>query len=330
MSAHLELVIPLIFAVNSAWTDYRECTGPTHKDPLVENMCGDLRLSLNDNCTALLSVPLGTTGLYLDNGISITQDQFSDITKKSIKASYESCTGFWSGTIDQDRYSHELLTNASTLTLLYRQLGPQFARKQNELVDMVASQGMSVVAFKEASKPEKVLENLCKDPKACTPTGVVTSQLPDDSLERRVRESVEAEINKTNARVAELERRLKQPLPPSVVTTRHSVLLTETTFATGKFNFQKSDSCPSFAQRIRPHYKNAGQIVVMGYADYRGDSDKNFKISTDRALAAAQCIADNLKLPLTAIIAQGKGILPVAERDLQNARKVTVHLETND
>lgn len=330
MAAHLELIIPLIFAINSAWTDYRQCTGPAHAAPLVENMCGDLRLSLNDKCSALLSVPLGPTGLVLDSGISITQGQFSDMTKNSIKASYASCTKFWSGDIGQDEYANELLGNASTLTLLYHKLGPRFDKKQDELLDLLASQGMSVTAFKEASRPEKALEKACREPGACTlngPAAPPTLPDPDPSIDL-LRESVKAEIQKTNARVAELERlqALPTPPPPTRQPKRH-VLVTETNFETGKATFRNLDICAAFAERIAPYYTDGARLVITGYADHRGDMAKNMAISDARAVAAAQCVANRLHIPLEKIIASGKGILPMASTDLQGARKATVHLE---
>ncbi|MGZ5200239.1 MAG: OmpA family protein [Telluria sp.] len=352
MASSLAVLLPVALAVHTGWQQHKTCTGEPYAKPVAENFCSGLRQTLNESCTAMLSVPLGQVSLGI--GETITPVKFDEFTKETIRETYGACIDFWDGTGGFPEYQRRLSVHASVLNLLFAKLPPSLAKQNKAVQENLAGLGASSSAMSVPSV-QKAVEATCQKLGNCGPaapsdgepapgTGTSTTpqqpKSPDDPTSRpddlaRLRTELETSLatHETNMKsfvTAELEK-MKAQLPKPAVTAGHQEndaparLVAEVTFATGDATLG-AETCAALAEPVKAALKPDGAVLVTAYADYRGNKQDNLTLSQRRADKVAACLVKGLVLPSAKVNANGAGILWTVPADARTARKASIYV----
>ena len=339
MASSLIFVLPIF--LGSAYMQLQqqqECLGKKHPYPIAENLCSGLRLSLNESCSALLSVPLGTPYIQLNLGQTVRTVKFDDFTKTTIKATYSACTDFWDNKIDYREYRGQLSANASVLNLLYAQLPQPKEKERTDGQNQLIANGASVLPG-DSAEVRKAVDNNCAASAACGPSA---PRLPPESPTPG--KGLDAEIAKLRSEVDELSRKLAgltdariRQIVVDELNKNKSVtvpvpldinLIVEARFKTGKDNLP-APACQRARDQLRMRWDQKSLVYITGHADSTGASVPNQQLSTRRAESMARCLSTgDYGIPVNQLHVMGEGVLTTLPNELQFARKVSVYIPT--
>lgn len=349
MASTIAVAVPLAIALYSGWHQHKNCIGEHYAKPVAENFCAGLRQSLNESCTAMLSVPLVGDQVKLNIGETVTPIKFDEFTKETIRETYNACTDLWDGEIDFPTYRMRLSERASVLNLLFAQLPAKFSANRQMLQDSLAGQGASSQPMSTTST-KKAVEEICQESGSCVP-GMSTpqSQHPPLSppepkysdLEKLLSAQSESLRTQLAARMQDHETNVKKYLSTELsvlnekldnllkvgshTTDASTHLIAEVAFMTGSFEFSEGN-CTGLANIVNGRITSNSVISVTAYSDYRGQESENLVLSQKRAEQVANCLSRKLALPSERVKKNGVGVLWTTAADTQVARKAAIYI----
>ncbi|GAB3428369.1 hypothetical protein NX773_06250 [Massilia solisilvae] len=335
----LAVAIPLAIAVYSGWQQHKACIGDHDPRPVVENFCSGLRQSLNETCSAMLSVPLPGNYFQLRLGEAIKPVKFDDFTRETIRETYTACTNFWGGdpSWSYPRYLAYLNERASVLDLLLAQVKLPGARAQTSAA--LAGQGASPAV---APPPlNKTIDKICEATGGCPAGGGAGQGLSESEVKQIVntevaqlsaelRDAVDERIAQSNMRITDqlLEMRVAlneflggagKPRAPG------KRLVAEVAFATASAKISDQD-CDGLARMVTSQLPAGSEVTVIGSADARGTAADNKRLSERRAQRAAACLSRHPAWRGARIQAHGDGVLGTLPSSMSLARKAAIYI----
>lgn len=339
----LAVAIPLAIAVYSGWQQHKACIGDHDPRPVVENFCSGLRQSLNETCSAMLSVPLPGNYFQLRLGETIKPVKFDDFTRETIRETYTACTNFWGGdpSWSYPRYLAYLNERASVLDLLLAQVKLPETRAQTSAA--LAGQGASPAV---APPPlNKTIDKICEATGGC-PGGEPGATGPGLS-EPEVKQIVNTEVSHLAAelrdavdeRIAQSNTRINDQLMAMRVVLKEVLegggkprapgkrLVAEVAFATASAKISDQD-CDGLARMVTSQLPAGSEVTVIGSADARGTAADNQRLSERRAERAAACLSGHPGWRGARIRAHGDGVLGTLPSSMSLARKAAIYIAT--
>lgn len=326
MAASLAVVVPVALAIYSGWQQHKTCAGEPYAKPIAENFCSGLRQTLNESCTAMLSMPLGQVSLGV--GETITPVKFDEFTKETIRETYSACTDFWDDKIGFPEYRRRLSEHASVLNLLFARLPPSLANQKKKVLENLSGLGASSSAI-SAPEVQSEIEATCQKLGSCGKPGGEKNGPDIDA--GRLRKDWEAALAEHEKNVKDFvttelaDIRTRFPKIPMPVDEPRARLVAEVTFETGDATLSKQ-ACAALASPVRNALKLNGEVLVTAYADYRGDRQENLSLSQRRADKVAACVAQGLALPDGKVHANGAGVLWTLPVDARTARRASIYV----
>lgn len=348
MASTIAVAVPLAIAIYSGWHQHKNCIGEHYAQPVAENFCAGLRQTLNESCTAMLSVPLVGEQVKLNIGETITPIKFDEFTKETIRETYNACTDLWDGKIDFPTYRMRLSERASVLNLLFAQLPPKLGANRQMMQDALAGQGASSQPTSTAST-KKAVEQICQESGSCVPSTPQTENLPSSppglkysdienllsaqSESLRKQFAVQVEDHDANVKkylsdeLSALKEQLHNTLTKGSSETNASThLIAEVAFMTGSFKFSEDD-CTGLANIVSGRLTSDSVISVTAYSDYHGQENANLILSQKRAAQVSNCLTKKLALPSERVRTNGAGVLWTITTDTQVARKAAIYVQ---
>lgn len=329
MSAHLEIIVPIVVALYTGLHDNGKCEIKKAKTPISENICQGLRAGLEEGCEHLLSIRIKDSGLTLAGKYSVTPVAFPALVKRKMGEAYYACDDFWGGPDTFEQYSEKLAAKASVLNELFASVSPDDpARKA--VVDALTASGVQSAQVQDTDAAVSDLSADCATTNAadkkildgCTKTQVSQSTppvvpSPTDEILSKIKQSLDDLT--TEVRQFQRDAQTNQ----SRATWRQ---LASVPFATGRYSVSASD-CASSLETLNKLAIYPPFILISGSADERGSSDMNDILSLQRAAAAAACISSSVQAKGVVIQILGGGAVSTPTAGYGRARAATIYIQ---
>lgn len=336
MATFAEVIVPFAIAAFAGYTDFNRCTPESHPDPLAENMCGTYRNALGQACTSMLSVPVPGASMSLAAKRTISPIAFSAEVKNSIRAAYEVCTSYWTGTIGYEEFLRQTAEKVSVLNMLYGALPLKSGLPPSPFTDLAQAQGVSAERV-EAAKQQREQEFTCGPGAKCDSAPPSSSSNAPANTDEGGREDKAPSVPPSPWKkdLALLENRLTEAIRSARgpgLREREWRLLTETNFAFADARLTEA-ACGDFARRARLGRAVSGvsfRIRVIGYADSTGETPFNVRLSAERAGAAAACLVQNNVVLSANLIYEGGGVLDMPRDRAAQARRASVYFSMTE